>query len=63
MPKSKKHNIRSQRKSSGKSKRKLNAFFKQMLSAKKQGLASFSYKNKTYLGQKHNRLGMIYKRQ
>jgi len=62
MPKSKK-NMRSQKKSSGKSKRKLNAFFKQMLSAKKQGLASFSYKNKTYNGRKHPRLGMIYKKQ
>ena len=66
MPKSKK-NMRSQRKSSGKSsgksKRKLNAYFKQMLSAKKQGLSSFSYKNKTYFGQKHPTLGMIYKKQ
>lgn len=62
MPKSKK-NMSSQRKSSGKSKRKLNAYFKQMLSAKKQGLSSFSYKNKTYFGQKHPRLGMIYKKQ
>jgi hypothetical protein len=41
-------------------KRKLNAYFKQMLSAKKQGLSSFSYNNKTYVGRKHDRLGMIY---
>ena len=41
-------------------KRKLNAYFKTMLSAKKKGLASFSYKNKTYVGRKHKRLGMIY---
>jgi len=62
MPKSKK-NMRSQGKKTGKSKRKLNAYFKQMLSAKKQGLSSFSYKNKTYFGQKHPTLGMIYKKQ
>ena len=45
---------------SGGPKRKLNAYFKAMLSAKKQGLSSFSYKNKTYMGRKHARLGMIY---
>jgi hypothetical protein len=44
-------------------KRKLNAYFKTMLSAKKQGLSSFSYKNKTYVGRKHKRLGMIYSKQ
>ena len=42
--------------------RKLNAFFKAMLSAKRQNAASFSYKGKTYVGRKHARLGMIYKR-
>ena len=41
-------------------KRKLNAYFKTMLSAKKKGLSSFIYKNKTYMGRKHSRLGMIY---
>jgi hypothetical protein len=53
---------RSKRRSAkrGGPKRKLNAYFKQMLSAKKQGLSSFSYKNKTYVGRKHARLGMIY---
>jgi len=53
---------RSKRRSSkrGGTKRKLNAYFKAMLSAKKQGLSSFSYKNKTYMGRKHARLGMIY---
>lgn len=44
----------------GGKKRKLNAYFKAMLSAKKQGLSSFTYKKKTYTGRKHNRLGMIY---
>ncbi len=41
-------------------KRKLNAFFKAMLSAKKSKAKSFSYKGKTYVGKKHHRLGMIY---
>ncbi len=41
-------------------KRKLNAYFKAMLSAKKSNAASFKYKGKTYKGRKHNRLGMIY---
>ena len=45
----------------GGTKRKLNAYFKLMLSAKKQGLSSFTYKNKTYMGKKHARLGMIYR--
>ena len=43
-------------------KRKLNAFFKAMLSAKKSKAKSFSYKGKTYVGKKHHRLGMIYKK-
>lgn len=53
---------RSKRRTSkrGGPKRKLNAYFKAMLGAKKQGLSSFSYKNKTYMGRKHSRLGMIY---
>ena len=42
--------------------RKLNAFFKAMLSAKRQNAASFTYKGNTYVGRKHARLGMIYKR-
>ncbi len=41
-------------------KRKLNAYFKAMLSAKKSKAASFQYKGKTYKGRKHARLGMIY---
>ena len=43
-------------------KRKLNKYFALMLAAKKKGLASFKYKGKTYVGRKHNRLGMIYKK-
>ena len=45
-----------------KGKRKLNAFFKVMLKAKKAGAASFQYKGKTYKGRKHHRLGMLYKK-
>jgi len=41
-------------------KRPLNAYFKQMLSAKKNKLPSFTYKGKKYNGRKHPRLGMIY---
>jgi len=43
-------------------KRKLNKFFALMLAAKKKGLKSFKYNGKTYVGKKHNRLGMIYKK-
>ena len=42
--------------------RKVNAFFKIMLDAKKHGKPSFKYKGKTYKGRKHARLGMIYKK-
>jgi hypothetical protein len=43
-------------------KRKLNAFFKAMLAAKKSKAASFQYNGKTYVGKPHKRLGMIYKK-
>lgn len=43
-------------------KKKLNKFFALMLDAKKKGLKSFKYNGKTYVGKKHNRLGMIYKK-
>ena len=46
----------------GSKKRKLNAFFKLMLKAKKNGDESFVYNGKTYKGKKQPRLGMIYKR-
>ena len=45
-----------------KKKRKLNKYFQMMLDAKKKGLASFKYNGKTYVGKKHKRLGMIYKK-
>ena len=48
------------KKSKGKT-RKVNAYFKLMLNAKKHNLPSFKYKNKTYVGIKHKHLGMIYK--
>jgi hypothetical protein len=44
-------------------KRKLNNYFKAMLSAKKQNLSSFMYNKKKYVGSKHKHLGMIYKKQ
>ena len=50
------------RKSRKGGKRKLNAFFKAMLDAKKSKAKSFSYKGKTYVGKEHKRLGMIYKK-
>ena len=43
-------------------KRGLNAYFKLMLDAKKKGLASFMYKGSNYVGKKHAKLGMIYKK-
>ena len=43
-------------------KRKLNAYFKQMLQAKRSKAASFMYKGKKYVGRSHKRLGMIYKK-
>ena len=46
----------------GKKKRKLNQFFVLMLDAKKKGLSSFKYNGNTYVGKKHKRLGMIYKK-
>jgi len=42
--------------------RPLNDYFKQMLAAKKDKLASFTYKGNTYVGSEHPRLGMIYKK-
>ena len=40
-------------------KRKLNAFFKIMLKAKKNGDESFVYNGQTYKGRKHPKLGMV----
>ena len=46
----------------GTKKRKLNAFFKIMLKAKKNSDESFVYNGMTYKGKKHPKLRMIYKR-
>ena len=43
-------------------KKKMNAYFRKMTAAKKKGAASFTYNGKTYVGKKHPRLGMIYKK-
>ena len=40
--------------------KKLNEFFVKMLKAKKEGAQSFEYKNKTYYGREHDKLGMVY---
>ena len=53
---------RKSRKTKKRGKKKLNKFFALMLNAKKKGLKSFKYNGKTYVGKKHNRLGMIYKK-
>ena len=50
------------RKIGGKSKKKMNDFFKVMLKAKKSKSPSFKYKGHVYKGVKHNLLGMIYKK-
>ena len=44
------------------SKRKLNAYFKKMLEAKRTKAVSFMYKGNKYVGRSHKRLGMIYKK-
>ena len=43
-------------------KTKMNAYFTAMLAAKKSGAASFEYKGNKYVGKKHDKLGMIYKK-
>ena len=47
---------------SKKAKRPVNKFFKIMLDAKKNGKKSFKYNGFTYVGTKHDKLGMIYKK-
>ena len=44
-------------------KRAMNLYFQLMTAAKKEGKASFEYNGCTYVGSKHERLGMIYKKQ
>ena len=41
-------------------KKQLNEYFVKMLKAKKDGAKSFEYKNKTYYGREHDKLGMVY---
>lgn len=55
--------VRKSKRNKKSGKRKLNNYFKAMLSAKKQNLSSFMYNNKKYVGMKHKHLGMIYKKQ
>ena len=55
----KKNKKRSPKRSGGG--KKVNAFFKKMLSAKKANKSSFNYNGKKYVGSKHPLLGMIYK--
>ena len=57
MIKSRKRSVKKSR-----SKRKLNAYFKKMLEAKRTKATSFLYKGNKYVGRSHKRLGMIYKK-
>jgi len=57
-----KSSTRNKNKSSSKKKRPLNEYFKLMLEAKKAGKESFEYKGQTYVGKKHDKLGMVYKK-
>lgn len=43
-------------------KRKLNKYFQTMLAAKKSGAPHFMYNGHKYVGKKHARLGMLYKK-
>jgi len=43
-------------------KKKMNAYFTKMIAAKKKGASSFTYNGNTYVGKKHPRLGMVYKK-
>ena len=42
--------------------KKMNEVFKKMVKAKKSGAKSFVYNGKTYVGKKHTKLGMVYKK-
>lgn len=42
--------------------KKLNPYFEKMLAAKRDKLESFEYNGNTYIGSKHDKLGMIYKK-
>ena len=51
------------RKSRRSRKRPLNAYFKKMLAAKKAGDLSFEYNGNTYVSERHERLGLIYRKE
>ena len=58
----KKETTKKESKNTTKKKRPVNAYFKMMLEAKKEGKESFMYKGSLYKGTKHPRLGMVYKK-
>ena len=53
---------KSAKRKSRRSKKPLNAYFKKMLAAKKAGKLSFEYNGNTYVGRRHENLGLIYRR-
>lgn len=58
----KKETTKKESKNTTKKKKPVNAYFKMMLEAKKEGKESFMYKGSLYKGTKHPRLGMVYKK-
>jgi len=62
MPKTTKTTKTTKKQTGGKS-RPLNLYFQTMLKAKKSGDQSFMYKGNKYIGRKHDKLGMVYKKQ
>ena len=62
MVKESRKSIKSQKRIKRGVSRKLNAYFKEMLKAKRLRSSSFMYKGKKYVGRSHSRLGMIYKK-
>ena len=61
--KGEKNKMYKNRPKSRKKKRPLNEFFREMLRAKTENKSSFIYKNTKYIGYKHDKLGMIYKKE
>jgi hypothetical protein len=58
----KKETTKKESKNTTKKKKPVNAYFKMMLEAKKEGKESFMYNGSLYKGTKHPRLGMVYKK-
>ena len=50
------------KKSQSGGKKQMNEYFTKMLKAKADGAPSFTYKGNTYVGKKHDKLGMVYKK-